>query len=94
MSFHDLQFDLAEERIEGLHREAESYRTARQTIRARRLRARSRRSLWRRSLWRRMVSTPLTAAARMANDVIGATISPPWPTDGEPPYRAWPSAGR
>jgi len=41
-----------------------------------------------------MVSTPLTAAARMANDVIGATISPPWPTDGEPPYRAWPSAGR
>ncbi len=90
MSFHDLPFEVMEERVAGLRREAETYRIAHRALQARRARARRR---W--SLWRRATTTRLAATAKMANDIVGAIISPPWPTRDEPPhYRAWPSAGR
>jgi hypothetical protein len=78
MSFQDTPFEVAEDRIDDLRREAEMYRLASEARRGRRLRARLRRSLRRRAAAHR-----IAAIARAANSAIGALISPSWPTREE-----------
>lgn len=75
MSFHDTPFELAEDRIDDLRREADVYRRASEARRGRRLRARLRRSLRRRA-----AAHHIATIARAANSAIGALISPSWPT--------------
>jgi hypothetical protein len=84
MSFHDMPYEAAGDRIEDLRREADEYRLAAAARRGRRLRARLRRTLRRRAALRRMA-----AAARAANGAIGALISPTWPSTEEQ-HRALP----
>jgi len=81
MSFHDLSYEVAEERIDGMRRDAEEYRHASQARRDRRARTRRR---W--SLRRQVAALRLSSLARTANAVIGAIISPAWPTS-EPQRR-------
>jgi hypothetical protein len=76
MSFHDLQADLAGERIEGLRRDADHYRLV-HTAR----RARARRRL---GPWRRAIASGLAATIQGVNDILGAIISPAWPTGRAP----------
>jgi hypothetical protein len=91
MSFHDLPYEANEVRIAGLRREAEVYRASRAAVRVRRARARRR---WR-LLRRHAVTARLSATARVINEVIGAIVSPPWPSESEPSrYWSRPSAGR
>jgi len=78
MSFHDMPYEAAEDRIETLRREADEYRLASEARRGRRLRARLRRTLRRRAALRRMA-----ALAQAANGAIGALISPTWPSTEE-----------
>jgi hypothetical protein len=78
VSFHDMPYEAAEDRIEDLRREADGYRLAFEARRGRRLRARLRRTLRRRAALRRM-----TALARAANGAIGALVSPTWPSTEE-----------
>jgi hypothetical protein len=76
--------ELANQRIDQLRTDAERSRTARITKRSRSRRARRLGRLLR----------PAGVAA-WANDVIGAIVSPPWPTDDNiGPNRARPSLGR
>jgi hypothetical protein len=75
MSFHDMPYEVAEDRIDNLRREADVYRLASEARRGRRLRARLRRTLRRRATASRMA-----AIARAANGAIGALISPAWPS--------------
>lgn len=79
MSFHDMPREVAEERIEGMRREADAYRLASRVRRGRRQRVRRR---W--SLRRRAVAIRLSAVARSANQLVGAIISPAWPIADEP----------
>jgi hypothetical protein len=88
MSFSDPQFELAGQRIEEFLREADHDR---QVLAVRRARARRRRQ----SLWRRVVAPRLASTIRAVNDLLGAIISPAWPsqdTPTPPPLR--PSSGR
>ena len=78
MSFHDTPFEVAEDRIDDLRREADAYRLASEARRSRRLRTRLRRSLRRRAAAHRMATI-----ARAANSAIGALISPSWPAREE-----------
>jgi hypothetical protein len=78
MSFHDTPFEVAEDRIDDLRREADVYRLASEARRGRRLRARLRRTLRRRAAAHRVAMI-----ARAANSAIGALISPSWPTRDE-----------
>jgi hypothetical protein len=80
MSFHDLQLDLAGERIEGLRRDADHYRLVHNARRAR-----ARRRL---SLWRKAIAPRLAATIQGVNDVLGAIISPAWPTGRAPTHPA------
>ncbi|HZD00594.1 MAG TPA: hypothetical protein VFA46_10505 [Actinomycetes bacterium] len=87
MSFHDLQVDLAEERIERLRRDADRHRLVTE---ARRARARRRRL----GLWRKVIAPGLAATVQGINDVVGAIVSPAWPTADTPPRPIRPSPGR
>jgi hypothetical protein len=78
MNFHDLQLDLAEERIEGLRRDAGHHRPVHT---ARRVRARRRLGLWRKA-----IAPRLAATIQAVNDVLGAIISPAWPTGQAPAH--------
>jgi hypothetical protein len=75
MSLDHLPLDPAEERIDELLRDADHERLVREARRARRRRA---------GLLRRVLVPRLAATARAANDVLGAIISPAWPTRDEP----------
>lgn len=81
VSFHDLSYEVAEERIDGMRRDAEEHRRASQARRDRRVRARRR---W--SLRRQAAALRLSTLARTANAVVGAIISPAWPSS-EPQRR-------
>jgi hypothetical protein len=86
VSFHDLQYGLAEERIDGLRRQGDHERLVNE---ARRRRSRRRRA----GLWRRLVAPRLAATIQGANDILGAIVSPPWPAADKrtpPPIRANP----
>ena len=89
MSFHDMPQEVAEERIAGMRREADEYRRASGARRGRRAPARRR---W--SLRRQTAAIRLAAIARTANELIGAIISPPWPTTDEPHRYARPDPTR
>jgi hypothetical protein len=89
MSFHDVPQEVVEERIERMRREADAYRRASQARRGRRPRARRR---W--SLRRQAAAIRLSTLARTANELIGAIISPPWPTRDETPRYARPGSMR
>jgi hypothetical protein len=89
MSFHDVPQEVVEERIERMRREADAYRRASQARRGRRARARRR---W--SLRRQAAAIRLSTLARTANELIGAIISPPWPTRDETPRYARPGSMR
>jgi hypothetical protein len=82
MSFHDLPQEVAEDRMNGMRREADEYRRGLPLRRRRRERARRR---W--ALRRHAAEVRLSSIARSANQVIGAIISPSWPT-GEDPHRS------
>jgi hypothetical protein len=86
MSFHDLSQEVAEDRMAGMRREADAYRRALPVRRRRRDRARRR---W--ILRRQMAGIRLSAIARTANEVIGAIISPPWPTSDDPRHYVRPT---
>jgi hypothetical protein len=75
MSFDHLPVDPAEERIDELLREADHERLVQEARRGRRQRA---------GLLRRLLTPRLAATARAVNDVLGAIISPAWPTRDEP----------
>jgi hypothetical protein len=79
MSFHDLPYEVAEERIEGMRRDADEYRRASRARWGRRARARRR---W--SLRRQAAALRLSAIARTANEVVGTIISPAWSTSEAP----------
>jgi hypothetical protein len=79
MSFHDVPQEVADERIEGMRREAEAYRRAAAARRGRRSRAGRR---W--SLRRQAVALRLSALAHSANELLGEIISPAWPAGDEP----------
>lgn len=79
MSFQDLLGEVADERIEQMRREAEAYRRAMLARRERGSRAGRR---W--SLRRHAASSRLSAIARVANQAVGAIISPAWPASDAP----------
>jgi hypothetical protein len=85
MSFHDLQLDLAAERIEELRRDAEHDRLVSEARRARRRRL---------GLWRKAIAPRLAATIQGVNDVLGAIISPAWPASDLPAPPIRPSPGR
>ncbi len=87
MSFHDLQFDLAEERIEGLRQGADHDRLVSE---ARRARSRRRRL----GFLRRVMAPRLAATVGGINDLLGAIISPAWPTGDAPMPPTRQSLGR
>jgi hypothetical protein len=87
MSWDDMERELGYQRIAELHGDAERFRQVRASNRRR-----QRRSLGRlgRLLW------PTRVASR-ANDIVGAILSPPWPSrrDTLGPTRTYhPSLGR
>jgi hypothetical protein len=88
MNVDDLTVEAARERAAEMRREAEDFGLARESRRSGRARARRRRSL------RREATARLASVARIANDILGAIISPPWPRDPEPNRYVRPSAGR
>jgi hypothetical protein len=83
MSFQDMSREVAEGRIAELRHDADAYRRAQPARRRRRSRARHR---W--SLHRRAVALRLSVVARTANELLGAIISPPWPTSDQPRHYA------
>jgi hypothetical protein len=87
MSWDDMERELNHQRIAELHADAERFRQVRASKRRR-----QRRSLGRlgRLLWP-------TGVASRANDIVGAILSPPWPSrrDTLGPTRTYsPSLGR
>jgi hypothetical protein len=87
MSWDDMERELGYQRIAELHADAERFRQVRASKRRR-----QRRSLGRlgRLLWP-------TGVASRANDIVGAILSPPWPSrrDTMGPTRTYyPSLGR
>jgi len=89
MYFDALIVEAAEERVAEMRREAEEYRLARGSRRSRRARARRR---W--TLRREAATAKMESVARIANEILGAIISPTWPTNSEPHRYVRPSAGR
>lgn len=87
MSFHDLPYEVAEERMAGMRREADAYRRASEARQGRRSRAPRR---W--ILRRRAAATRLAAVAQTVNEVVGAIISPGWPTEPQPRRYAGPTS--
>jgi hypothetical protein len=85
MRINDPQLDLAGQRIEEFLRDADHERLV---LAARRARARR----W--SLWRRVVAPRLASTIQAANDVLGAIISPAWPSQDVPAAPLRPSSGR
>ena len=84
MSWDDMNRELGYQRIAELHADAERFRQVRASKR-RRQRRRLGRLLW-----------PTRVASR-ANDIVGAILSPPWPSrrDTMGPTRTYyPSLGR
>ena len=82
----DINGELSYQRIAELHADAERYRQVR--VSKRRRQRRSRRRLGR-LIWP-------TGVAAKANDVVGAILSPPWPSRRATmgPSRLTPSLGR
>ena len=70
MSWEDLNRELSYQRIAELHADAERFRQVRAS---RRRRARLRLGRLRRQVW------PVGLAS-WANDIVGAALSPPWPS--------------
>ncbi len=89
MDFDDLTVEAAEERVAEMRREAEDFGLAREGRRSDRATARRR---W--PLGREAATAKLASVAQIANDILGAIISPPWPQDSEPDRYVRPSAGR
>ena len=87
MSWDDMNRELGYQRIAELHADAERFRQVRASKRRRERRSRRRLG---RLLW------PTRVASR-ANDIVGAILSPPWPSrrDTMGPTRTYyPSLGR
>jgi hypothetical protein len=87
MSWDDMNRELSYQRIAELHADAERFRQVRASKRRRQRRSRARLG---RLLW------PARVASR-ANDIVGAILSPPWPSrrDTMGPTRTYyPSLGR
>jgi hypothetical protein len=87
MSWDDMERELSYQRIAELHADAERFRQVRASKRRR-----QRRSLGRlgRLLWP-------TGVASRANDIVGAILSPPWPSRRDtlgPTRTYYPSLGR
>jgi hypothetical protein len=85
MSWDDMNRELSYQRIADLHADAERFRQVRASKRRRRSRGRLGRLLW------------PTGVASRANDIVGAILSPPWPSrrDTMGPTRTYyPSLGR
>jgi hypothetical protein len=85
MSWDDMNRELSYQRIAELHADAERFRQVRASKRRRRSRGRLGRLLW------------PTGVASRANDIVGAILSPPWPSrrDTMGPTRTYyPSLGR
>jgi hypothetical protein len=87
MSWDDMERELGYQRIAELHADAERFRQVRASKRRR-----QRRSLGRlgRLLWP-------TGVASRANDIVGAILSPPWPSRRDtlgPTRTYYPSLGR
>jgi hypothetical protein len=89
MDFDDLTVEVAEERVAEMRREAADFGLARESRRSDRAATRRR---W--SLRREAATAKLASVARIANEILGAIISPPWPQDSEPHRYVRPSAGR
>jgi hypothetical protein len=89
MSFHDMPYEVAEQRIEDMRREAAAYRRAAQAHHGRRSRARG---WWR--LRGQAVTTRMSDFVRAANELVDAIIIPPWPTSEQPRRYARPGANR
>ncbi|HJW62326.1 MAG TPA: hypothetical protein VJ849_02415 [Actinomycetes bacterium] len=70
MSWDDMNRELSYQRIAELHADAERFRQVRASKRRRQRRSRARLG---RLLW------PTRVASR-ANDILGAILSPPWPS--------------
>jgi hypothetical protein len=89
MSFHDVPEEVAEDRTLGMGRDGDERRrvsTARPGQRARARRP------W--TLRRQGGQLRLGTVARTANELVGAIISPPWPTSDEPHRHARPGPTR
>jgi hypothetical protein len=87
MSWDDMNRELSYQRIAELHADAERFRQVRTSKRRRQRRSRRRLG---RLLWP-------TGVASRANDIVGAILSPPWPSrrDTMGPTRTYsPSLGR
>jgi hypothetical protein len=87
MSWDDIERELSYQRIAELHADAERFRQVRASKRRRQRRSRRRLG---RLLWP-------TGVASRANDILGAILSPPWPSrrDTMGPTRTYrPSLGR
>jgi hypothetical protein len=87
MSWDDMHRELSYQRIAELHADAERFRQVRASKRRRQRQSRRRLG---RLLW------PTEVASR-ANDIVGAILSPPWPSrrDTMGPTRTYyPSLGR
>jgi hypothetical protein len=87
MSWDDMNRELSYQRIAELHADAERFRQVRASKRRRQRRSRGRLG---RLLWP-------TGVASRANDILGAILSPPWPSrrDTMGPTRLYyPSLGR
>ena len=86
MNWDDVNRELSYQRIAELHADAEKYRQVRASKRRRQRRSRRRLG---RLIWP-------TGVAAKANDVVGAILSPPWPSrrDTMGPSRLNPSLGR
>jgi hypothetical protein len=85
MSWDDMNRELSYQHIAELHADAERFRQVRASKRRRRSRGRLGRLLW------------PTGVASRANDIVGAILSPPWPSrrDTMGPTRTYyPSLGR
>ena len=70
MSWDDMNRELSYQRIAELHADAERFRQVRASKRRRQRRSRGRLG---RLLWP-------TGVASRANDIVGAILSPPWPS--------------
>ena len=88
MNVDDLTVEAARDRAAEMRREAEDFGLARESRRSGRALALHRWSL------RHDATAKLASVARIANDILGAIISPPWPQDPEPNRYMRPSAGR
>jgi hypothetical protein len=89
MYFDDLNVEVTEERIAEMRREADEYRLGNGIRRLRRARARRR---W--TLRRDAATAKVRSVARIANEILGAIISPTWPESSHPHRPIHPNPGR